>query len=177
VTGPVSDRLFYSMRILRSLFALIAVVLVSSSCFDGDPFIPQIESVYFDPTLNVKLDSSVKTVSGLYYRDLTVGDGATVDTASGDSVGVRYTGWLRNAEQFDSNISASTPLRFKTGAGGIIRGFDEGVRGMKVNGRRQIIVPPNLGYGASGSGPIPPYSILVFEISLQVIYPPPPPTD
>ncbi len=164
------------MRVSRSLFALLAVVLVGTSCLGADPFIPEIEKVYFDPSLNVDLAASTKTASGLYYRDLLVGTGAQVDTASGDSVGVRYTGWLRNAEQFDSNISAATPLRFKTGGRGIIAGFDEGVRGMKVNGRRQIIVPPNLGYGASGSGPIPPYSILVFEISLQVIYPPPAPT-
>jgi FKBP-type peptidyl-prolyl cis-trans isomerase len=108
---------------------------------------------------------------------LTVGTGAQVDTTPGDSVGVRYTGWLRNAEQFDSNVSAPTPLRFKTGSGGVIAGFDEGVRGMRVNGRRQIIIPPNLGYGAPGSGSIPPQSILVFEITLQIIYPPPPPTE
>jgi FKBP-type peptidyl-prolyl cis-trans isomerase FkpA len=164
------------MRASRSLFALLAVVLLGTSCLGGDPFIPEIEKVYFDPSLNVNLEASTKTASGLYYRDIAVGDGAQVDTAAGDSVGVRYTGWLRNAEQFDSNISSSTPLRFKTGSGGMIKGFDEGVRGMRVNGRRQIIVPPNLGYGASGSGPIPPYSILVFEISLQVIYPPPTPT-
>lgn len=164
------------MRAFRSLFALLAVAALASGCLDADPFIPEIEQVYFDPSLNVDLAASTKTASGLYYRDLAVGTGAQVDTASGDSVGVRYTGWLRNAEQFDSNISAATPLRFKTGAGGIIAGFDEGVRGMRVNGRRQIIVPPNLGYGASGSGPIPPYSILVFEITLQAIYPPPPTT-
>jgi len=164
------------MRVFRSLFPLLAVVALATSCLDGDPFIPEIEKVYFDPSLNVDLAASTKTASGLYYRDLLVGDGAEVDTASGDSVGVRYTGWLRNAEQFDSNVSAATPLRFKTGAGSLIGGFDEGVRGMKVNGRRQIIVPPHLGYGASGSGPIPPYSILVFEITLQAIYPPPPPT-
>lgn len=165
------------MRVFRSLFSLLAVVVLASSCLDGDPFIPKIEEVYFDPTLNVNLAASTRTASGLYYRDLVVGTGAQVDTASGDSVGVRYTGWLRNAEQFDSNISAATPLRFKTGAGGIIDGFDEGVRGMRVNGRRQIIVPPNLGYGAAGSGrTIPPHSILVFEITLQAIYPPPPTT-
>lgn len=162
------------MRVFRHLFSLVAVVLVSASCLGGDPFVPQIEKVYFDPSLNVDLDLSTKTASGLYYRDLLVGDGAEVSMISGDSVGVRYTGWLRNAEQFDSNVGAATPLRFKTGAGGIIAGFDEGVRGMKVNGRRQIIVPPNLGYGAPGSGSIPPYSILVFEITLQAIYPPAP---
>jgi peptidylprolyl isomerase len=153
---------------------MFAVVLVATSCLEGDPFVPKIEDVYFDPTLNVNLDSSVKTASGLFYRDLVEGDGDTVSMTSGDSVGVRYTGWLRNAEQFDSNVGTATPLRFKTGVATVIAGFDEGVRGMRVNGRRQIIVPPNLGYGAPGSGPIPPYSILVFEITLQAIYPPPP---
>jgi FKBP-type peptidyl-prolyl cis-trans isomerase FkpA len=165
------------MRFFRSLISLLAVVVVAASCLGGDPFVPKIEEVYFDPSLNVNLAASTKTASGLYYRDLTVGTGAQVDTTPGDSVGVRYTGWLRNAEQFDSNVSAPTPLRFKTGSGGVIAGFDEGVRGMRVNGRRQIIIPPNLGYGAPGSGSIPPQSILVFEITLQIIYPPPPPTE
>ena len=164
------------MRFSRSLISLLAVVVVAASCLGGDPFVPKIEEVYFDPSLNVNLAASTKTASGLYYRDLTVGTGAQVDTTPGDSVGVRYTGWLRNAEQFDSNVSAPTPLRFKTGSGGVIAGFDEGVRGMRVNGRRQIIIPPNLGYRAPGSGSIPPQSILVFEITLQIIYPPPPPT-
>lgn len=162
------------MRFFRSLISLLAVVVVAASCLGGDPFVPKIEEVYFDPSLNVNLAASTKTASGLYYRDLTVGTGAQVDTTPGDSVGVRYTGWLRNAEQFDSNVSAPTPLRFKTGSGGVIAGFDEGVRGMRVSGRRQIIIPPNLGYGAPGSGSIPPQSILVFEITLQIIYPPPP---
>jgi FKBP-type peptidyl-prolyl cis-trans isomerase len=162
------------MLVFRKISALLAVVLLATSCLDGDPFVPQIDKVYFAPSLNVDLEASTRTPSGLYYRDLTVGDGAEVDTASGDSVGVRYTGWLRNAEQFDSNVGATGPLRFKTGAGTVIPGFDQGVRGMRVNGRRQIIVPPNLGYGAPGSGPIPPYSILVFEITLQTIYPPAP---
>lgn len=162
------------MRVLRSLSALFAVVLLATSCLDGDPFVPKIEDVYFDPSLNVDLEASTKTASGLYYRDLIEGDGDTVSMTPGDSIGVRYTGWLRNAEQFDSNVGAATPLRFKTGANTVIKGFDEGVRGMRVNGRRQIIVPPNLGYGAPGSGPIPPYNILVFEITLQAIYPPPP---
>ncbi len=162
------------MRVLRSLSALFAVVLLATSCLDGDPFVPKIEDAYFDPSLNVDLAASIRTASGLYYRDLVEGDGDTVSMTPGDSVGVRYTGWLRNAEQFDSNVGAASPLRFKTGEDAVIRGFDEGVRGMRVNGRRQIIVPPNLGYGAPGSGPIPPYNILVFEITLQAIYPPPP---
>ncbi|MBX3134501.1 MAG: FKBP-type peptidyl-prolyl cis-trans isomerase [Gemmatimonadaceae bacterium] len=89
---------------------------------------------------------------------------------NGDSVGVRYTGKLRNAVQFDSNVDATTPLRFRTGSGSMIAGFDEGVRGMRVNGRRQLIIPPELAYGRAGRTGIPPNSILVFEVTLQFIY-------
>lgn len=158
------------MRPIRSLFALLAVVVVASSCLDGKLFVPDIEDVYFDPSLSVNLGASTKTASGLYYRDILVGDGTQVLMVDGDSVGVRYRGWLRNAVPFDSNTTAAAPLRFKTGGVAIIKGFDEGVRGMRVNGRRQIIVPPELGYGSAASALIPANSILVFEVTLSAVY-------
>jgi FKBP-type peptidyl-prolyl cis-trans isomerase len=157
------------MRTFRSLAALLAVVLVAG-CLDGSPYEPNIEKVYFDPSLNVNLAASTKTASGLYYRDLQVGDGTQVLMVNGDSVGVRYTGRLRNAVQFDSNVDATTPLRFRTGSGSMIAGFDEGVRGMRVNGRRQLIIPPDLAYGRTGRDGIPTNSILVFEVTLQFVY-------
>lgn len=158
------------MRAFRSVLALIAVVVVASSCLEGKLFVPDIEDVYFAPSLGVNLATSTKTASGLYYRDLIVGDGTQVLMVDGDSVGVRYRGWLRNAVAFDSNTTAAAPLRFKTGSNAIIEGFDEGVRGMKVNGRRQIIVPPELGYGSAASARIPANSILVFEVTLSAVY-------
>lgn len=146
---------------------LIAVLFTAIACLEAAPFVPRIEDVSFAPQLGVDLDASTKTASGLYYRDIVVGDGATVRTEeSGDTVAVRYTGWLRSGVQFDSNTGAANPFTFVTGSGMVIAGFDEGARGMRVNGQRQLIIPPSLGYGASGSGGIPGNSILVFNITL-----------
>lgn len=158
------------MRKLRSLLALFAVAILAVSCLDGKLFVPAIEDVYFEPTLGVNLAASTKTASGLYYRDLVVGGGTQVLEVVGDSVGVRYSGYLRNGVKFDSNTTQPQPLRFKTGTNAVIRGFDEGVRGMRVGGRRQLIIPPGLGYGSQGSAAIPSNSILVFDVTLQVLY-------
>lgn len=146
---------------------LIAVLFTAAACLEAAPFVPNIEDVSFAPQLGVDLAASTKTASGLYYRDISVGDGAMVRTAeSGDTVAVRYTGWLRSGVQFDSNVGAANPFTFVTGLRQVIDGFDEGARGMRVNGVRQLIIPPSLGYGAAGSGSIPGNSILVFNITL-----------
>lgn len=158
------------MQKLRFLVASFAVALLASSCIDGKLFVPDIEEVYFDPSLGVDLAASTKTASGLYYRDITVGAGTEVLQVQGDSIGVRYRGWLRNGIAFDSNTTAALPLRFRTGTNAVINGFDEGVRGMKVGGRRQLIIPPGLGYGSQGTAAIPSNSILVFDVTLQFLY-------
>lgn len=145
---------------------LLAAVLLTA-CLEARPFVPKIEDANFAPELGVDLAASTKTSSGLYYRDITVGDGATVRTdASGDTVEVRYTGWLRNGVEFDSNNDAPDPLLFVTGANNLISGFAEGVRGMRANGIRQLIIPPALGYGSIAQPDIPANSILVFTVTL-----------
>lgn len=149
-----------------SRLALVASLALLAACLEARPFAPKIEEVNFAPELGVDLANSTKTASGLYYRDITTGAGAQVRTEHGDTVFVRYTGWLRNGVQFDSNVSAPSPLTFVTGTLAVIQGFDEGVRGMRVGGQRQIIIPPALGYGNQRVGSIPPNSILVFTISL-----------
>ena len=168
------------MRRLRPILAVLAAVVVAVSCVEGKLFVPDIENVYFEPSLGVDLAASTKTASGLYYRDIVVGGGTQVLMVVGDSVGVRYRGFLRNGVAFDSNTTAALPLRFRTGKGTVIDGFDEGVRGMRVGGRRQLIIPPALGYGSQGSAAIPSNSILVFDVTLQALYAsdstPPPPT-
>lgn len=146
--------------------ALALLALAVTACLEKSPFVPRIEDVTFAPELGVNLAASTKTASGMYYRDITVGNGTTVPTTNGDTAFVRYQGWLRNNVSFDNNLSAPQPFSFITGSGGVIAGFDEGVRGMRVNGVRQLIIPPSLGYGASGSGSIPGNSILVFTITL-----------
>jgi peptidylprolyl isomerase len=104
------------------------------------------------------------TSSGLQYWDIVAGSGATA--APGNMVKVHYTGFLTNGEKFDSSRDRGEPFSFPLGAGQVIKGWDEGVAGMKVGGQRQLRIPPQLGYGASGTGPIPPNATLIFDVEL-----------
>lgn len=108
----------------------------------------------------------VTTKSGLKYEDLKVGTGD--EAKSGDTVEVHYTGWLKNGKKFDSSKDRGKPFSFKLGTGQVIKGWDEGVQGMKVGGSRKLIIPPELGYGKRdvGNGLIPPDSELTFEVDL-----------
>jgi FKBP-type peptidyl-prolyl cis-trans isomerase len=107
----------------------------------------------------------VTTSSGLQYIDLTIGAGATAQ--AGQNVSVHYTGWLENGKKFDSSVDRGQPFSFPLGAGRVIKGWDEGVQGMKVGGKRKLIIPSNLGYGARGAGgAIPPNATLIFEVEL-----------
>ena len=109
--------------------------------------------------------NAVTTASGLVYEDLKVGDGAIA--ASGNTVTVNYIGWLADGTSFDSNLNSS--FSFTLGAGQVIPGWDEGVQGMKVNGTRLLVIPPNLAYGSTANGPIPANSTLTFEVQLVSI--------
>jgi FKBP-type peptidyl-prolyl cis-trans isomerase FkpA len=105
------------------------------------------------------------TPSGLIIEDVTVGQGAVA--AAGQKVTVHYTGWLTNGTQFDSSKDRNDPFVFPLGGGRVIKGWDEGVQGMKVGGKRKLTIPPALGYGARGAGgAIPPNATLVFEVEL-----------
>ncbi len=107
----------------------------------------------------------VTTQSGLQYVDMVPGSGDS--PVSGRRVTVHYTGWLTNGKKFDSSVDRNEPFTFVIGTGQVIPGWDEGVMGMKIGGKRKLIVPPQLGYGASGAGSdIPPNSTLVFEVIL-----------
>jgi FKBP-type peptidyl-prolyl cis-trans isomerase len=107
----------------------------------------------------------VTTSSGLQYVDLKAGTGATAQ--AGQTVTVHYTGWLENGKKFDSSVDRGQPFSFPLGAGRVIKGWDEGVQGMKVGGKRKLIIPSALGYGARGAGgAIPPHATLIFEVEL-----------
>ena len=105
------------------------------------------------------------TDSGLKYEDLAVGDGELA--VVGQTVRVHYTGWLTDGTKFDSSLDRGDPFSFPLGGGRVIRGWDEGVQGMKIGGRRKLTIPPQLGYGAAGAGGvIPSNATLVFEVEL-----------
>ncbi len=112
--------------------------------------------------------AEMMTDSGLKYDDTVIGDGATA--VKGQTVSVHYTGWLTDGEKFDSSKDRNDPFQFPLGAGRVIRGWDEGVQGMKIGGTRRLTIPPQLGYGAAGAGGvIPPNATLVFEVELLAI--------
>jgi FKBP-type peptidyl-prolyl cis-trans isomerase len=133
--------------------ALVLAAFTAGACGDDAT------GLDFDPSLGVDLTAMTETASGLYVMDVTVGTGTIA--ASGSTATVRYRGWLTNATQFDSG-----DYTFRLGRGEAIDGFDEGVRGMRVGGKRRVVIPPWLGYGESGVGPIPPNSYLLFELEL-----------
>jgi FKBP-type peptidyl-prolyl cis-trans isomerase len=137
-------------RVLCVLFLLSVVVFAESQ--SGGP-----------PPVTGK---PVTTSDGLKYWDTKVGSGATA--TAGHKVKVHYTGWLTNGKKFDSSVDRGQPFEFQLGAGQVIKGWDEGVAGMKVGGKRRLEIPPALGYGSQGvgGGLIPPNSTLIFDVEL-----------
>lgn len=108
------------------------------------------------------------TDSGLKIEDLEAGDGAVAE--AGQTVSVHYTGWLESGSKFDSSLDRNQPFQFPLGKGHVIKGWDEGVQGMQIGGKRKLTIPPQLGYGAAGAGGvIPPNATLVFEVELLEI--------
>jgi len=108
---------------------------------------------------------STTTASGLQIEELVVGSGNAA--TAGQKVSVHYTGWLTNGTKFDSSKDRGEPFIFPLGKGHVIRGWDEGVAGMKVGGKRKLTIPPQLGYGARGAGGvIPPNATLIFDVEL-----------
>ncbi|MDP2830152.1 MAG: FKBP-type peptidyl-prolyl cis-trans isomerase [Sulfuricellaceae bacterium] len=109
------------------------------------------------------------TASGLIYEEATLGAGA--EAVAGCKVSVHYTGWLTDGSKFDSSKDRNDPFDFPLGAGHVIKGWDEGVQGMKEGGARKLTIPPQLGYGARGAGGvIPPNATLIFEVELLKVY-------
>jgi hypothetical protein len=118
----------------------------------------------FAPSLGVDVGASTALPSGVLIRDIQEGTG--VEAVSGSRVAVLYTGWLTDGTRFDGNMPSGPTLPFTIDAGEVIPGWDQGVSGMRVGGRRQIVIPPEQAYGPFGSGPIPPNATLVFEVEL-----------
>jgi FKBP-type peptidyl-prolyl cis-trans isomerase FkpA len=107
---------------------------------------------------------AVRNVSGVAIQDLKVGGGATA--TAGKIVSAHYTGRFPDGNKFDSSYDAGLPIEFLLGSGKVIKGWDIGIEGMRVGGKRKLTIPPELAYGARGGGPIPPNATLVFDVEL-----------
>ena len=146
------------------LVALLAAVLLSACDLNDFRRTPILSSTDFAKELHVNTDAMTTTPTGLRYQDLVPGTG--VVAAPGHEVSVHYTGWLTDGTEFDSSVRHGEPLAFQLGEAQVIAGWDEGVAGMKVGGRRKLVIPPQLGYGAVRNGPIPANATLVFDVEL-----------
>ncbi len=121
-----------------------------------------------EPSSAANAPKEIVTATGLKYTELKEGTGA--EAKAGDVVQVHYTGWLENGTKFDSSLDRNQPFKFKLGAGQVIKGWDQGVAGMKVGGKRKLVIPAELGYGRQGAGGvIPPGATLVFEVELLAV--------
>ena len=118
------------------------------------------------PLSSAEIGVAKVTSSGLNITELALGDGQ--EATPGTKVSVNYKGELDNGKEFDSSYERG-PFEFTLGAGMVIKGWDEGVAGMKVGGKRKLVIPPELGYGSRGIGPIPPNSVLTFEVELLAV--------
>lgn len=158
---------------MRSVFrpaVLAGCALALAACAEGAkpraPLNPDPAANTYAPALGVTLSQFKKLPSGVYVRDDSVGTGAAV--AAGQRLRMDYTGWLADGTKFDSSLDGGEPYPFTLGQGEVIRGWDEGVVGMKVGGVRTLVIPARMGYGSTGSPPtIPPYAVLVFRVKLR----------
>jgi FKBP-type peptidyl-prolyl cis-trans isomerase FkpA len=147
-------------KLIVGMYSLFVVLVVlTSACTKQE------DSISTPPTHEPAAAQPVASVTGLKIEDSKAGTGTVAQ--DGNSVTVHYTGWLTNGTKFDSSKDRGQPFTFQLGAGQVIKGWDQGVAGMKVGGVRKLTISPNLGYGASGAGDvIPPNATLVFEVEL-----------
>lgn len=148
----------------------LALVMLAAACANNDPASSPPPGPPSDPagelyatSLGVNIAEMTKLSPDLYIKDITVGTG---DVATkGRILRVTYTGWLVDGTQFDSNVGKS-PLVFTLGTNAVIEGWNQGLEGMRLGGKRKIVIGSRLGYGAAGNGPIPPNATLVFDVQL-----------
>ncbi|MBW3571940.1 MAG: FKBP-type peptidyl-prolyl cis-trans isomerase [Gemmatimonadetes bacterium] len=152
------------MRVLfRAL--LCALPLLAVGCGDASgPNDPDLRKVAFAPALGVDIASMTRVGDGVYVKDLTVGTGADVNPNK--VISVRYQGWLADGTRFDHNLDPRAPFQLVLSQGRVIAGWTQGIPGMKVGGKRLLVIPPSLGYGDRPNGPIPANSVLVFEVEV-----------
>lgn len=144
-----------------TMFFVLVGCLGCGSTSPTNPTLPDPTDL---PTV-VSENQYTTTTSGLKYFDLTTGTGAAA--TAGKVVTVHYEGWLLTGQKFDSSRDRGQPFVFGLGAGQVIRGWDEGVQGIRIGGKRQLVLPPSLAYGSAGAPPvIPPNATLIFEVEV-----------
>jgi FKBP-type peptidyl-prolyl cis-trans isomerase FkpA len=154
---------------LKPYLVVVTLWLTLATCFaQTQTSAPKKSATVARPNTNAPTKVTgdpVKTPDGLEYWDIAKGTGPVAER--GHKVRVHYTGWLTTGKKFDSSVDAGRPFQFTLGAGEVIKGWDEGVAGMKVGGKRQLRIPPDLGYGPRGAaGVIPPNATLIFDVQL-----------
>jgi len=158
--GPGGEHRRRRIGAVRLPFALLLLVL---GCATAGP--PPVLELSFAPTLGIEPDSMLRRPSGVWVRDIAVGTGVPI--TAGDQVEVRYTVYLTDGTRVDGTGGDDPNRVFRYGRGEIIAGWDDGMQGMRVGGRRTLVIPPALAYGARRRGNIPPQSTLV--VTLQLI--------
>ena len=150
---------------IKCLVVLVAATVLTAACAFAQSA-PHKSSTPNTSAPSKVTGNGVTTSSGLVYWDIRAGNGEVAK--EGSHVRVHYTGWLTNGKKFDSSVDAGKPFDFTIGNGEVIKGWEEGVTGMKVGGKRQLRIPASLGYGEEGTpgGPIPPNATLIFDIQL-----------
>lgn len=149
---------------MRMKAVFIFVLIAGLGCGGSDPT----SANNSDGPTAVAENLFVTTSSGLKYYDITVGSGTAA--TNGSLVTVHYQGWLQGGVKIDSSIDRGTPFAFAIGFGEVISGWEEGITDMRVGGKRQLVIPPALAYGTSGSPPVvPPNATLVFEVEVLAV--------
>ena len=165
---PARSTICQRIRIPLSASSARATIVRRPAPVDSGAAIADIRGFAFFSLYERIAMPAITTASGLVYEELIVGDGD--EAAAGHHVTVHYTGWLTDGKKFDSSKDRNDPFVFGLGQGQVIKGWDEGVAGMKVGGKRKLTIPPQLGYGARGAGGvIPPNATLVFEVELLAV--------
>jgi FKBP-type peptidyl-prolyl cis-trans isomerase len=148
--------------IIIGLAAVIGLALLVTACAKKET---QNQEPQVNAAASVPAGQVITTSSGLQYQILKEGLGT--GALSGKKVSVHYTGWLMDGKKFDSSVDRGQPFQFQLGAGQVIKGWDEGVAGMKIGEKRKLTIPSSLGYGERGAGgAIPPNATLIFDVEL-----------